>query len=228
MIQARLKSVRTSLGLTQKGVAEKLCISARGYQVYEDGHSFPGGKVIEGFVNLGVNANWLLTGEGDMFLVKPPRASCGESFPTTALTDGEGFVAPPLYNAVFAFAGHGALLGDEQAADALMFKESWIKNELGAQPADLCLLRVSGNSMEPTLSAGDVILINRRETHLTYEGIYVLRMGDSLLVKNLQALPGGQIRVKSDNPAYEPFMIATGENTDVVIVGRVVWTGRKL
>jgi hypothetical protein len=30
------------------------------------GHGYPGGKVFESLVKLGFNANWLLTGEGEM------------------------------------------------------------------------------------------------------------------------------------------------------------------
>lgn len=43
------------------------------------------------------------------------------------------------------------------------------------------------------------------------EGVYVLRMDSALLVKQLQRLPGGMIKVISRNPAYEPFTIKTAE-----------------
>lgn len=38
------------------------------YQKYEMGRSAPGGEAIAGFVGVGINANWLLTGEGPMRL----------------------------------------------------------------------------------------------------------------------------------------------------------------
>ncbi|THF63740.1 helix-turn-helix transcriptional regulator [Pseudothauera nasutitermitis] len=62
----RLKAVRAALGLTQKEFAAQSGVSPRGYQGYEDGRSVPGGEAIEGLVRAGVNANWLLTGEGPM------------------------------------------------------------------------------------------------------------------------------------------------------------------
>lgn len=67
-IPERLKAARSALGLTQKEVAEQSGVSTRGYQGYEDGRSVPGGEAISGFVKLGINANWLLTGEGPMLL----------------------------------------------------------------------------------------------------------------------------------------------------------------
>lgn len=64
----RLKDARAALGLSQKEIAEQSGVSARGYQGYEDGRSTPGGEAIAGLVRLGINANWLLTGEGSMLL----------------------------------------------------------------------------------------------------------------------------------------------------------------
>jgi len=37
------------------------------------------------------------------------------------------------------------------------------------------------------------------------DGIYVTRYDNNLLVKRLQMLPGGIIRVKSDNSMYDPW-----------------------
>ena len=57
----------------------------------------------------------------------------------------------------------------------------------------------------------------------------ILRMGDMLLVKRLQALPGGQVKVTSDNPAFDPWLLNIQEiGADVAIIGRVVWSGRRL
>jgi phage repressor protein C with HTH and peptisase S24 domain len=140
------------------------------------------------------------------------------------------YVAIPLYNGVKAAAGPGAIIEHEHPDDMLMFKESWVRHELGARPKDLYLIRVSGDSMEPTLRAGDVILINRQATQPDREGVYILRMNGMLLVKRLQALPGGMIRVISDNAAFTSFDVTRGEldGEEMSVIGRVVWVGRRL
>jgi phage repressor protein C with HTH and peptisase S24 domain len=140
------------------------------------------------------------------------------------------YVAIPLYNGVRAAAGNGAVVEHETPDDALVFKEQWVRVELGARPQDLYLIRVAGDSMEPTLRSGDVILVDRRATRPDREGVYIMRMNDMLLVKRLQALPGGKVRVISDNAAFTAFDLQTDdlEGGDVVIVGRVVWTGRRM
>lgn len=67
-IPERLKAARAALGFTQKQMAEQSGVSARGYQGYEDGRSLPGAEAMAGLVRLGINANWLLKGDGPMLL----------------------------------------------------------------------------------------------------------------------------------------------------------------
>jgi transcriptional regulator with XRE-family HTH domain len=67
-LAGRLKAARAALSLKQTEVAAQSGVSEGGYQKYEMGRSVPGGEAIAGFVRLGINANWLLTGEGPMLL----------------------------------------------------------------------------------------------------------------------------------------------------------------
>lgn len=227
-IGGRLRAAREALGLTQDGFAKAVGASKRGVQENEARNRVPGGSVVPLLVAMGINANWLLTGAGEMLLAD---VSYGTHEATEMKKDGvlAGYVALPLYNNIHAAAGNGAVIDHERPDDALMFQESWIRVELGARPDDLCLIRVSGDSMEPTLRAGDVILVNRQACRPDREGIYILRVGDMLLVKRLQALPGGKVKVTSDNAAFDPWTINLSDpGGDVVIVGRVVWSGRRI
>lgn len=69
-IGARMKAARTALGLTQEALAQAIDASKPGIRDNEGGKNVPGGKVIFGLVQLGINANWLLTGEGPMMLAE--------------------------------------------------------------------------------------------------------------------------------------------------------------
>jgi phage repressor protein C with HTH and peptisase S24 domain len=100
--------------------------------------------------------------------------------------------------------------------NVLAFKEDWIRRELRASPDDLRLIYVQGDSMEPDLRAGDIILIDHTDTHARREGIYVLRMEDALLVKQVQRMPGGVLRLISRNPAYEPILLPIPRSSLVV------------
>ncbi len=127
-------------------------------------------------------------------------------------------------------AGRGNIVASEDPVDVLAFKEEFIRNELHAVAADLRLSYVEGDSMEPDLRPGDIMLINHTERSVRREGIYVLRMGESVLVKQLQRLPGGNVKVISRNPAYEPFTLSLAElepDSETAIIGRVVWACRR-
>jgi len=85
---------------------------------------------------------------------------------------------------------------------------------------------VRGESMEPTLRSGDLILVDTKPREVA-EGISVLRLDETLLVKRLNLLPGKQLKVVSDNPAYEPFQIdLRNPPEDFAVVGRVLWSFR--
>lgn len=62
----RLRLVRRSLRKSQAAMAEMAGISTTGWQAYEHGKHIPGGDIIARLVVLGVDANWLLLGEGEM------------------------------------------------------------------------------------------------------------------------------------------------------------------
>ena len=185
----------------------------------------------------GIPAEWWLHGDGppqkahsDRVMRDIPAFSRGESSSRRVDEERAGYVAVPLYNGVRAAAGAGAVANREMPDDALIFKEDWIRFELGARPNDLYLIRVAGDSMEPTLRAGDTILVDRRAIRPDREGIYILRMNDMLLVKRLQSLPGGIVKVASDNQAFAAFEVklADIEDGELTIIGRVVWAGRRL
>lgn len=82
--------------------------------------------------------------------------------------------------------------------------------------------------MAPTLNDGDDILVDRAGcAEALRDGIYVLRVDDSLLVKRLAIHPlGRHLTVQSDNPAYPDWPDCSLD--DVHCIGRVIWAGRKI
>ncbi len=172
-----------------------------------------------------VSIDWLLSGRGRAFAAEPFDAP-GHSPPADAPDD---FITVPLYGP-HAGAGHAAALGHESFGEIIAFKRAWVGSELHCQAEDLCLLYVEGESMKPVLRTRDLVLVDRRHAgSVPQDGIYVVRIDGTLLVKRVQRLPAGQIRVTSENPAYEPFIISPADPSEnLTIIGRVVWMGRRL
>lgn len=139
---------------------------------------------------------------------------------------GRAFFGVPRL-AVGASAGAGALAGEEIRVGAIGFDPGWLRRE-GLIPERLSVVRVEGDSMMPTLADGDEIMVDTGDrAERLRDGIYVIRIDDAIKVKRLSRAPGrGRVSVVSDNPAYPRFDDVA--LSDVGIVGRVVWTGRRL
>nr|WP_246255572.1 S24 family peptidase [Parasphingorhabdus flavimaris] len=126
---------------------------------------------------------------------------------------------------VGASAGPGSLADDEYA-ESMGFGPKWLRR-LGLDPADLSLIAVDGDSMQPTLGDGDDIMVDHSASSRPLrDGIYVLRMDDVLLVKRVAMGPSGKLSIRSDNPQYPDWDDVSPESVN--IIGRVVWTGRRL
>ena len=131
-------------------------------------------------------------------------------------------------SAVRASAGPGAIPAGEEATPYFAFDRRWLKALTGASADHLSMIRVEGDSMAPTLNDGDDILIDRRDAgEPLRDGIYVMRIDESLLVKRLAVHPMGRlVTVQSDNPAYPDWPDCA--INDVICIGRVIWAGRKV
>lgn len=129
--------------------------------------------------------------------------------------------------ALGASAGPGSLDEDERAAGVMAFDAQWLRH-LGVRPQRVSIIRVDGESMAPTLADGDDIMVDHDDDAMRLrDGVYVLRLDGVLMVKRVAMGPlRGQFSVISDNAHYPDWT-----NIDpalVNIVGRVVWTGRRL
>lgn len=137
-----------------------------------------------------------------------------------------GMVLIPQYD-LGASAGAGSLDQSERPAGRMAFDEKWLRG-LGASPSGVSMIRVDGDSMAPTLSDGDDIIVDRNDGAARLrDGIYVLRLDDALMVKRVAlGLARGRFSVRSDNPHYPDW-----EDIDpalVDVIGRVIWAGRKI
>lgn len=135
----------------------------------------------------------------------------------------QDYALVPRYS-VYVSAGNGAPIEYEQVEELLALHKDWIRRELNANPDQLYVLTVIGHSMEPLLRGGDLVFVDRSSGQQRSDGVYVLRLEAYLLVKSLQWLPGGKVRVKSENPAFETYSV---DAADIEVLGRVVWAGRR-
>lgn len=125
-------------------------------------------------------------------------------------------------------AGPGAVVTEELGKPYFAFDERWLKALTQSQPSKLSIVRVEGDSMAPTLNAGDDILVDLGDAaDRLRDGIYVLRIDDAVVVKRLALNPLGRtVTVQSDNPAYPDWPDCSLDQ--VKVIGRVIWSGRRI
>lgn len=173
-----------------------------------------------------LNLGWLLTGQG------PHRLSDGHSVTAVqewetpySWSDGEYLQVPRV---VPMDQESGQVIQSEQIVTHLAFRADWIRGVMGLDDRRLALIATRGDSMEPTLKEGDLLLLDLRVTRVHNDAIYVLRRNSDLIAKRIQRRFDGTLLIKSDNPAYETQVVPPEQGEQLEIIGRVVWNGRRL
>lgn len=175
-----------------------------------------------------VNLHWLITGEGPMYTdgVEGNAAPVERKEREVPLSDsmGKEIEAPavvrdvtmvPLTNLKLS-AGHGVEWSDGDFTGEYVPVPRRVAARYGK--CRMAAATIKGDSMEPTLRNGEPVVFTL--DGMTADSIYVIAIGDELLVKRLQRnLGSGKLLVISDNPKYPPMTV----DADAVrILGRVV------
>lgn len=143
-------------------------------------------------------------------------------FPLATASAKSEYVEVPRLD-IGASAGPGSIPADEAAFDAFRFSRRWLK-EQGLDGARLSAITVEGDSMEPLLNNGDEILVDMTARDFR-DGIHVVRLDDTLMVKRVANAGAGRVSLLSQNLAYPPVGVRA---EDVEIIGRVVWKGGRI
>ncbi len=175
-----------------------------------------------------VTLDWLIAGRGPM---RPGESASGAGLGEAARGPFEtpaplpDFVMVPRYDLVVS-AGPGAFADAENVKDYMAFREDFVRRHLHADPRDLALITAIGDSMTPTISPGDLLLVDRGVGKIMDDAIYVLLRRGELVVKRVQAFFNGAVTIRSDNAAYVEETFGAGEADQLHVAGRVRWIGR--
>lgn len=234
-VKERFKEIRISNKLSQKEFAEKLGTSQGVISDIEHGRKGISRNVLLALgTEFNINATWVLTGEGDMFLPRQISAfktaeqtinsvnealiknaeSIDETITPPQKLNQNDFVVPILDQSLSA--GKGQILPDDDNPIGYIA----VPKELKRYGNKLAAIYVNGDSMEPTLQRGDLVVCD--SCGWDGDGIYALRMDGCGYVKRLARKPG-KLVVISDNPKYETWEETT-ESEAVSIIGRVHYT----
>ncbi len=83
--------------------------------------------------------------------------------------------------------------------------------------------------MEPTLRAGDLLLVDRNKARMKGDGIYLINFDDGLMVKRLEWTMDSTVVIRGDNTSVSREQKLTAvEMEKLHLLGRVVWVGGKV
>ena len=196
MFNERLKALRAKAGISQAEIAKKIYISQPAYAKYEIGTSTPNPETLAAIANI-------LNVSVDYLLGKTPEASKA------------GYIRIPVLGRVAAGIPIDAI---EEIIDG-----EDISADMAAGGAEYFGLQIKGDSMEPKISDGDIVIVRKQPDVDSGEIAVVLVNGDDATVKRVKKSAAG-ITLISNNPAYDPMFYSNEdiEKLPVAILGRVV------
>lgn len=156
---------------------------------------------------------------------EPIESDTPPVFDTAA--DLPNYVEIPEYD-VRLSAGGGFVVDQETTRRHWPLPRFLVVDRLGLTPGRATVQEVIGDSMEPTLSSGDYVLIDLGDSRIGLPGIFAVWDGDALVCKRLERVPGSEpseVSIKSDNPLHGEYRVPEDR---VRVIGRVRWVTRRM
>lgn len=211
-------------GLTQASFAKAAGISQAGLHKLLNGGEPNLGTLIA-LANAGdVGVEWLATGEGAR---ARHGSSHGASLSSTETRGALGeFAMIPRYE-VSASAGPGLVPLTEAVSESIAFRFDWLK-DIGVSANNAAVLSADGDSMEPLIPNGALMLVDISIRDVRNGCIYVIVKDGDLLVKRVHRKLDDTIALISENTRYPPEIVSPEVLDKLHIVGRVRWVGRTI
>ncbi len=201
----RLRKARKLMNLSQQELGERLDIKTMIVSRLETNETNLKAPILTRLDELGINIGWILTGKGDIF--KNDKLELVR----------DSYSVPIVEVGASAGAGKNneteVIIGTSEIG--VEFKKYWGE--------DTVIIRVSGDSMAPTIDKNSWILVHKL-TDLKSEGIFVFLHDNELRCKRIQKKGTGEIILKSDNPLYEAesYPKDSTQLGDLILLGEVV------
>lgn len=123
-------------------------------------------------------------------------------------------------------AGVPAIEDKDIILEGLRFRKDWLRKMTSAPFDKLKTLYISGDSMEPKVCDGDLILVDCSDIKPKKKEIYALRYDGGVMAKYVTADHLRKLYIlSSENPLYKPF---EAQEDEVEIIGRLLWRAGKI
>lgn len=159
----------------------------------------------------------------------PPSTNDNHDNHRPAIIDalGDKYAAVPRWQIEASAGGGNAIIPEPESRYRLLFRSEWLRGITHAPLDEIITVQVAGNSMEPTLLHGDLVLADRTDTTPREDAIFVIDDNHEAKIKRvLVDHSTGDLVLRSDNDLVKDSLPAPPSIRK--IVGRVFWVGRNL
>lgn len=205
--------------LTQQWLSEKVGVSQQAIAKIVSGETKSPKNIVEIATALGVDVNWLKTGEGEPIA----QGSIISSLVSTDSDEHHRFRVD--YLDVQAAAGHSGIENADypEVIQSIYFSKEGLLEVVGKSTNDgISLINVPTDSMVPTINKGDIVFVDTKINYYTGEGVYFFLLNGGAYIKRLMKLPTGVYRAISDNSVYPDFDISDELFDTAVIIGKFI------
>ena len=217
-------------------LAVALGVSAQSVSQAKKKLQIPPQWIIDISIKNRISADWLISGVGSMDSTDSQHTSMRQSTTTERVVQQPSklevlncfdceIVMVPMVEAVLS-AGNGSFETGGMTDRRYAFRSDFLRRK--GSPSSMVLMRVSGDSMEPEIKHGDVVLIDQSQKRLLPNAIYAVGFEDMVYLKAINALPN-KLVLTSLNEAYEPIIIDTDgdASSSLNIIGKAIWWCRE-
>lgn len=210
----RLKQVLKKLDITQTSLSKTISISNVVINRYTKDKTMPDYNFLNKLTSaFNVNINWLLTGEGSMFLSENLKE-----------IGNKHYIDMPVVAAVSC----GTPMEIEVAEP-----EDHILLDTNSLPGDFnnyFAFFASGDSMEPYISNGDVVVVKHHEDWQTADDrICVVRVNGEVTLKKVTVFSEGEeVLLSPFNKEYSPLLINEDNFGEAYLVGIAIMAIKNL
>lgn len=119
--------------------------------------------------------------------------------------------------------GKGTIVLDEAEITPVKLGKAIISSILKvSKPEYLKTFKASGDSMEPIIEDGDILLVDTNRTDYQNGGVFLITINNDWYVKRLRKRLSGELDIISDNGKYPMETFTPETQIDVFIKGRVI------
>jgi len=191
----KLKDVlsESSIGkkVFDKDVATALNIPQATFATMKKRNSIPYEEILEFCAIKKISVNWLFFDQAVDML----KAETEKFFQVRYFAD------------IRASAGGGAY-GFDEDFETITIDEKIMHNMVGPGNTELEAIHVDGESMEPTLKDGSIVFIDRTQTNINKNGIFIASTTGGFFIQRTQQRYDGRIETIYDNSMYTPQAIS--------------------